>query len=201
MDKLTKIEKRYFSYILVAFILSGILSLFVGCNEKAKINTQVSPVVEQTNQKQTQPKQKIVPSFPVTTYNTPFLTFDYPKNWIEDKEITSPNLVIGLVNPEDGLNFIYISKLNTSETKLQNVVKTIKLSGMYDTKIINQGYLNQQCYYTEYYINNNPITHNKRYIYQINDTFYRATIGIEDSKWEGFKEVIQVFEQSLKFKK
>lgn len=168
----------------------------VGCKETVKdTSTQNLQVSNQSQQ-----EQKTTPSFPIKTYNTPFLTFNYPASWEEDKEITSPDLIIGLINPNDKLNFLYIGKLKTSETNLENVINTTKLSGMYDTKVINKGYINNQCYYTEYYVNYNPITHNKMYIYQSGDSFYKATISIEDSKWENFKEVVQVFEQSLEFK-
>lgn len=189
------IMKKIIPILLLILLVSGCSNSSQTVKTQSELSKQPEQIIQQLPV-----EAKISPSFPTKKYDTPFIEFLYPADWVESKENNYPNLIIALTNSKNNWDYLFIDKLNTEYVNLEDVIKNTQLSIYFDTKIINEGYLNPQCYYFEYYTNYNPVTHDKKYFYQSKDSFYRIGIGTEDSRWNDLQELVQVFEQSLIFK-
>ena len=207
MDKMSKIEKRYFSYIIVSFILCGLMSLLVGCNDKIVENeVQASQTDKQTQEKQ---EQKVIPSFSVATYNTPFIEFEYPKLWDDSDDVQNygdKDTIKVIVGDEENATCITVKQIFDKNIQSADQSRTqfiIMCDSMQSIEYLDKtSYLNKNIAILEGVVYGKSEIRAKEYFW--NDgkgKTYQIEISSENDNWDNIKEVIQVFEQSLKFKK
>lgn len=203
----------------ITLLLLFFILLVTGCTDK-QVKTSTEPV-QQDEVKQSEkvkpPEPNIKPSFLTKTFKTPFLSFDYPADWDEDRTVFSDNTITSLVNLREIDGKEYTGKridLNVSEFDNISNVKTIDDFKQYffenkfsqiDHKLIDDvGYLNDDIAIVEY-INyeQSPFLRNKHYIWTNNNgKFYFVSFCLDESNAnnEKTKEMFNVFEESLNFK-
>jgi len=203
---------RYLRYVFAALMLSGLvglMSLVSGCGDDEVIgeSNQSSLVIEQSNQ-----IQQVNSSF--STFDNPFLTFNYPASWEEDREMFDQYTITSLANIKEIQNKDFTGKridLTVSKLNIPNV-NTIegfkkyfyqyKLSKIDYKMIDDSSFINGNIaiiQYTDY--NQTPFLRDKFYIWTNGDgKFYIIGICCDESNIENVKEIIDVFEKSLAFK-
>jgi hypothetical protein len=207
--------KRPLTLLLVFIIL-----FLSGCSNTAQ-TTKSEPEQPKQIQEIAQPviEQKITPSFPTTTYSSPFLEFVYPADWeLYTDSFNIPDIdtvvvyrgYIELPHNDNNMVLIMVGRNNNTTIKTSVEIRDISLN-----KLINLEKAGKAELKDKGVINDNIATLDainwdrtpmrmKTYYYINNDgKFYMAYITTYNDNWDKTQtqEIIKVFEQSLKFKK
>ena len=209
------VSKRPFVLLLIFIIL-----LVSGCSNTAQ-TTKSEPAQPKQIQEIAQPviEEKITPSFPISTYSSPFLEFNYPLDfelYTDDFEIPDMDTVViykGYIeetHDDNNMVLIMVGRNNDNDIKSSveardtslNKLKDLEKEGKYELK--DKGILNDDIVTLDAISwDKNPMRM-KTYYYATNDgRFYTAYITTYNDNWDKIKtqEIIKVFEGSLKFKK
>lgn len=191
--------------ILFLIFLLGVM----GCNN----------IIDNTQTTQTSKEKKITPSFPIKTYSSPFLEFNYPSDfelYTNDFEIPDMDTVVvykGYIeeNQDDNnMVLIMIGRNNDNTIKSSVEARDISYNKLKDLEEAGKGELKGKGIIngniaTLDAVNWDKIPMRMKIYYYINDEgkFYAAYITTYNDNWDKTKtqEIIKVFEESLKFKK
>jgi len=209
------VSKRPFVLLLIFIIL-----LVSGCSNTAQ-TTKSEPAQPKQIQEIAQPviEEKITPSFPISTYSSPFLEFNYPLDfelYTDDFEIPDMDTVViykGYIEEtHDDSNMVLImigrNNDNTIKSSVEardvtlNKLKNLEKAGKGELK--GKGIINDNIATLDA-VNWDKIPMRMKIYYYRNDEgkFYAAYITTYNDNWDKNKtqEIIKVFEESLKFKK
>lgn len=197
------VDRKYFSYVFIALILSGlfgVMSLIVGCGNKPTTvgsGIQVLPVVEQ-----------VQPS--TIKYDTPFISFEYPAGFAEDQKlIKSLNTIITVYSNEN----IYTDESKQIHIMLMKDVSNNINAKNAIVKRVDYYLQNKNAVITHDFKNIGDILYCELIIYEKGNSIgkyyawddgkgkaYVVVISGYESNRDNIDKVAQVFEKSIKFK-
>ena len=197
---LNKNFKRYFSYIIVSLVLSSFVCLLSGCKDGVVVGSEK---IENN-------------SLSVKTYSSPFLEFNYPSNFELDPngfKLSDMDTVVvykGYIKePYNDNNVVYIVVGRGNSTTIKTSIEARDMALSQLMNLISEG----KCELKDKGVIKDNIatldavnwdtipTRMKNYYYMNGEgRLYIATIFSYNDNWDVISQVVQGFEQSLKFK-
>ncbi len=203
-------RKKYLNNRFLMLLLLLLTLLLPGCTDN-EIKTLTEPK-QQDTVKQSEgvktPEQKIIPSFSIKTYSTPFIEFDYPADWDESDEgyfYEKDTIKVIIGDMEKGTCITVKQKFDKSINSADQArTEFIELcDSMQNIEYIDkESFLNGNIAILEGIVYGRFEAHAKEYFWNNGDgKTYQIEISTNNDNWDNLREIIQVFEQSIKFKK
>lgn len=192
--------------LLLCFIL-----LLAGCSSPATTQVDKSEQTAKVEKQEVkaEPKVAITPSFETTEYNTPFIEFEYPATWDDSDQVQkygdkdTIKVIVGDINNATCITVkqIFDKNINSADKARTNFINIC--DSMQSIEYVDKtSFINGNIAILEGIVYGKSEIHAKEYFWNNSKgKTYQIEISTDNDNWDDIKEVIQVFEQSLKFKK